>query len=232
MITNDLQKRIHDGDREAFRSVYSEYGRGVYINALKTLGSEAEARKVVKQTFLNLHSELLRADREIDIPARIHELADNELLLQRILGGQPSAAAQERSAPYEEPAVPKATPAEPHESIPRYAKPQARREYVPLSDDDADKIAEEAGEPLPPLDRTQAYMRADGEADLRLREEEYAAKRSGRGHGFSRFLLVLFLLILLWVVAGIFMDLGFLPQLDLGYGWFNVHIFPLFTLGS
>ena len=30
MITNDLQNRIHFGDREAFLAIYHEYGRGVY----------------------------------------------------------------------------------------------------------------------------------------------------------------------------------------------------------
>ncbi len=238
MITNDLQKRIHDGDREAFRTIYAEYGRGVYLNALKTLGNETDARNVVKQTFLNLHHELLRSSENIDISTRIRELADNELLLLEILDSKTltqaaSSAAPKRQAPppKEEPSEKRFTPAgPPNRDSAQEPVRRPRRERVSFDDDD--DAATDDGESLPPLDRTRTYTQADGEADLRTREQDRAAKQSRRGRGVGRFLLILLLLILLWVVAGILMDFTFIPHVDLGYGWFNVHIFPLFTFGS
>ena len=41
-------------------------------------------------------------------------------------------------------------------------------------------------------------------------------------------LLSLCVLAVLWLIAGILMSMGWLPALDLGYGWFNEALFPLF----
>ena len=35
-------------------------------------------------------------------------------------------------------------------------------------------------------------------------------------------------LLLLWVVAGVAMTMKWIPYYDLGYSWFNTHIFQLF----
>lgn len=91
MITNDLQNRIHFGDREAFLAVYEEYGRGVYAAALKTLGKSDLAKSAVKQTFLTLYEEILTEMEDFDIPVRIRELAEREITLQRILCGEACA---------------------------------------------------------------------------------------------------------------------------------------------
>ena len=39
MITNDLQNRIHFGDRDAFYAIYREYGLGIYAAARKALST-------------------------------------------------------------------------------------------------------------------------------------------------------------------------------------------------
>ena len=41
-------------------------------------------------------------------------------------------------------------------------------------------------------------------------------------------LLVLLVAGLLWMLAGQMMRLGAIPSLDLGYDWFNAHIYPFF----
>ena len=212
MVTNDLQKRIQNGDREAFRSVYTKYGRDVYLTALHALGSEEAARGVVKQTFLVLHNELMRALDDIDLGVRIRELAENELLLLQIIksgGGEQAASAV--AARGKEPA-----PAEPLAD----AVPAAEEEEeVPIPAD------------LPPLERTRAYMRADNApATSPKREKKTGSFRFGQG--LSVFLLVVFLLLLLWTLAGVLMGLGFIPMFDLGYDWFNRSVFPLFHLGA
>ena len=40
---------------------------------------------------------------------------------------------------------------------------------------------------------------------------------------------VLFL-VFLWLLAGILMDLDVIPSFDLGYRWFNEHIFDFFRI--
>jgi DNA-directed RNA polymerase specialized sigma24 family protein len=215
MITNTLQKRISAGDREAFKAVYSEYGRGVFLAAMKALGSEADARVVVKQTFLNLHRDLLNAADDVDIPVRIRELTEHELLLTKILRnkGVFDAAAQGESLGG-------------YTSAYRPGGASARSVY------DAEDLPEES-EPLPPLERTYAYMEADRVfASKRSEEAPIPAKAKKRG-GFQSVLVVLLLLVLLWALAGVLMDIRVIPAFDLGYRWFNQTIFPLFsTFGS
>lgn len=212
MITNTLQKRINSGDREAFRSVYNEYGRGVFLTAVKALGSEAEARAVVKQTFLNLHRELLNAVEDIDLPVRIHELTEHELMLAKIIRnkGVFDAAAQGGSvgAAY---------------AASGSAASSARNAFA-----GGDPAGPDA--PLPPLERAYAYMEADRVFASRRSGENRSEPGSGRRGGFLRFLLILLLLILLWVLAGVLMDVQLIRAYDLGYSWFNETIYPLFSL--
>ena len=85
MITNDLQKRIHFGDREAFLAIYDEYGPGVYTAIRSALGTDALARSAVKQAFLTLYEEILTATEDFDIPVRIRELAQREITLMRLV---------------------------------------------------------------------------------------------------------------------------------------------------
>lgn len=214
MITNDLQKRILNGDREAFRSVYAKYGRDVYLTALHELGSEEAARAVVKQTFLSLHHELMRANEDIDLHVRIHELAENELLLLQILksgGGDDAVSAVSA-----------------HSAGSGRAQP-----LVAPEQESADGAAEKSiPADLPPLERTHAYMRADGEDTAPAQAREPKSGSARRGQGFSVFLLIVFLLLLLWTLAGVLMGLGFVPKVDLGYEWFNHTVFPLFQLGA
>ncbi len=62
-------------------------------------------------------------------------------------------------------------------------------------------------------------------------EEEAYARPSALGRFFSVMLLILFsvlILVLLWALAGLLMETGTLPAVDLGYSWFNAHIYPFF----
>lgn len=220
MITDELQKRVFNGDREAFRSVYQKYGRGVYLDALKALGNETAARGVVKQTFLNLHNELMCKDEDVDIGERVRELADHETLLMQVLGS-PSGEEAGAAVASHGAAAAAAQKARPDEGFSDNADIEAADE----------EPEEEIPDDLPPLERTRAYMRADGEEDLHAIRER-ASKTPKQGRGIGTALLILFLLILLWVSGGILMDLGILPSVDLGYRWFNENIFRLFTLGA
>lgn len=54
-------------------------------------------------------------------------------------------------------------------------------------------------------------------------KQEQSRKEKGSGFGFWLSFLVLLVLnlICLWIIAGLFMDMGLIPFLDLGYDWFN-----------
>jgi hypothetical protein len=95
MISNELQKRIHFGDRDAFLAIYEEYGHGVYAAALKALCQDAPARSAVKQTFLTLYDEILTGMDDFDIPVRIRELSEREIALMRAVCGEECALPDE-----------------------------------------------------------------------------------------------------------------------------------------
>jgi len=212
MITNTLQKRISAGDREAFKAVYSEYGRGVFLAAMKALGSEADARVVVKQTFLNLHRDLLNAADDVDIPVRIRELTEHELLLTKILRNKGVFDAAVQGDPLDSS----------YTSAYRNGGASARSVY------DAEDLPEES-EPLPPLERTYAYMEADRVFASKRPEETPAPTKATKRGGFQKVLVMLLLLVLFWALVGVLMDVRLIPAFDLGYRWFNATIFPLFS---
>lgn len=214
MITNPLQQRINAGDREAFKAVYSEYGRGVFLAAIKALGSESDARAVVKQTFLNLHRELLNAADDVDIPVLIRELTDHELLLMKIV--QQHGSLDEEMQETED-LVSSNEPA-PEQSSARSAF--------------EDEAAQAKTAELPPLERTLAYMQADGALPRERSQQKLAVRKHGHHGGFGKFLLLLLLLVLLWALAGVLMDIHLIPAYDLGYRWFNQTVYPLFSLFS
>lgn len=201
MNNDELIKRIQAGDKEAFKTIYAAYGRDVYLRARKELGSDTAAKSVVKQTFLNLQREIMRAGAPADLGVRIYELSEKELQLLRILAGESAEAVFEQTAQ-------------------KTAEAGAQSEATAETE-------------LPPLERARGYMSAEetgkGKRKKRVKGETGAQKRGAGAVVLSALLLTVFLLLLVWVGAGILMDLDILPSIDLGYGWFNAHVFPLFA---
>lgn len=146
----------------------------------------------------------------MDIGARLDELAKNEVLLARILAGEDGAAIfaeREGEPPHESERSAEQPAKEPAERAPR---PQKQPEDLPLR-------------------RTKAYMAADsGQSDEVFDAESSDSTSRKKKSVAVRVLLILFLLLFVWVLAGILMDLGVLPKINLGYSWFNANVFPLF----
>lgn len=55
-----------------------------------------------------------------------------------------------------------------------------------------------------------------------------SGKSNGLGFGLGVGILVFGILAALWVIVGLLMDMNILPELDLGYSWFNSAIAPWF----
>ena len=87
MIQSELQQRAHAGDREAFREIYETYSREVYALAQRRFNDAEKSRGIVRQVFLSLYRELLHEDEDIDIPARVSAIADEEIRIRRIADG-------------------------------------------------------------------------------------------------------------------------------------------------
>lgn len=203
MISDSLQERIHRGDRDAFRALYSEYSRDVYLTAQEALQSDALARAVVKQVFLRIHREILDAGGPIDTDRRIDLLTNEEIRIQRIARGDTgSEILQEVRTP---------------RRLDRRAEPP-RTAAAP-------QASQQQGSPM---QRVQMRYVPSGAAGQPPR----SAPQKGIGFGrvLGLIALILFFLVFAWALCGILMALGVLPSIDLGYGWFDRTVFRLFDL--
>ena len=191
MITNDLQNRIHFGDRDAFYAIYREYGLGIYAAARKALPSDSLAKSAVKQTFLTLYEEILTKTEDFDIPVRLREIADHEVFILQLINGDASIL---------ENADPAKAMIEPDQLSAR------------TFGEDADLMLN-----LPSLERDRNFRKPRRGLFLRKPEQKNAKKTAL----FGKILLVLVDLFLLWFLLGLIMGLGYLPAIDLGYTWFS-----------
>ena len=194
MIENDLQNRIHFGDREAFLAVYQEYGPGAYAAAKKALASESLAKSAVKQAFLTLYEEILTQPEDFDIPVRIRELIEREITLLRLVSGEASLTEE--------------------------VLPSARQILDPEQFSARGAFADQADSlpSLPSLERKRAFRRPRKGLFMRGKKRENAYAQTPL---IWKILLVLVDLFLLWVLAGMLMGLGYLPIVDLGYSWLS-----------
>ncbi|MEZ4508575.1 MAG: hypothetical protein R2912_06005 [Eubacteriales bacterium] len=83
---------------------------------------------------------------------------------------------------------------------------------------------------LPPLIRDTSFRRP-AQALYVKRQKQSASDRPKQSAGAKVFVLIL-VLALFWMLAGVLMKLGYLPAVDLGYGWFNRTVYPFFTAAS
>ena len=201
MITNDLQNRIHFGDREAFLAIYHEYGPGAFAAAQDALPTEALAKNAVKQAFLTLYEEILTETEDFDIPVRIRELTEQEINLLKLVSG--SGSLDERIA----------LAADTAEVPPEFFS--ARGAFS----GSAPTLPN-----LPSLERERSFRRPRKGLYQRTKKKPSPYAQVPL---FWKILLVLTDLFLLWILVGMLMGLGYLPAFDLGYSWFGQVLFDL-----
>ncbi|MDO4571751.1 MAG: hypothetical protein Q4C13_00155 [Clostridia bacterium] len=213
MELNEIMRRIRLGDREALKSLIARYGGGVYQRALSKTGDRALAKEITQKTFAQLVLSLQQSEDSDGWQLWLDTLASKHIdALARAKSDMSYVRAELENELFE----PAPAPAmrQPYAPEPR---PARRQPYAP------ERRSAPAGSPprRHPDPRPQPRS-AGGE------EFEPEKRRGGAGYGFGIFCLVLLCLGLFWMALGICMNMGFLPARDLGYAWFNTHIFPMF----
>lgn len=236
MELSELMHRVRYGDRDALKDLIARYGGQVYKRALAKTGDKALAKEVTQKTFAELVSTLQKnsddegwqlwldtlAARNIDTCGRIKSdvsYVERELERELYQEAAPPAAAHWQ-----------AMPARPQPYAPRDNARQAQGAYARPN-----TPARPPSAPPPPRyvpERPPSYA---PQQPPRRRPPENAAPepsfekpRSRFGYGLGVFVLIVLCLVLLWIAAGICMNMGFLPKIDLGYSWFNEKIFTFF----
>lgn len=232
MFRDAVQKRANAGEQEALREIYNKYSKKVYALTQAALGDADTAKSAVKQVFLRLYHELMRAESDIDIAARLSSLINDEVRIQRIARGdfsedtlqiQYTVSAEDDSGSND-------TMVRIHQRMvvtpEEERKTEPKKEPVPVSvpaPDFADSVIEEAKEESF-QDNRYYYRRPE-----RVEQIFEKPKRKG-GNVIITILLILLILVFVWLLVGILMDLRFLPFLDLGYSFFNKNFFEFFRI--
>ncbi len=137
----------------------------------------------------------------------------------------------------EEPAAEEPAFEEPAEAEPAFEEPVSEEpaaEEPVFEGPDAD-VFTEPGEELPAeeaapeeefSEEPAAVPAPAGPEEMSVPEEDEPVRRKGSRVYWVIFVIVL--VIFLWVLADILMYKGILPGIDLGYSWFNEHLFQLF----
>ncbi len=205
MIDDSLQFQIHNGNQEAFLEMSRLCAKDVYLTALGASGNEELSRTAAKNALLRFRRALISSEGPVDSDVMLSEILEEEL-------GMPL---------YPLPAI-----------------PDAVTSSVPSLD---------ADDPVPDEDNmgsnhSHGLSRKNVYSSIRQKsfKETHSAKArnnqtvSGSYSLFSssdRWILIsafFFLCCMIWAFIGILMDLSILPPANLGFRWFNRHIFPLF----
>ena len=240
MQLSELVRRIRSGEKEAVKELVAAYGSAVYQRAFERTGDKELAREAARQTFGQFVAIVQQQqeddgwslwfgdliERNISTYAQIstdmrtieteldHEIVSN-LGAAPISAKQPAASGQEsfiwQSEP--EPTAPRKAETEPLDWRAEQEPAQTRAAEKPKRNERGKK--------------QEPRVHKDSIRD-EIFDEQYRKKGKSSGHGFSIFLLIVVTLLLLWVVAGVAMTLQWIPFYDLGFSWFNQHVFKLF----
>lgn len=218
MNATDLLTRLKCNDDEAFRQLLLAYGKGIYHRLYARSGNREAAKQALKTAFTEFYAALSRVDSSDPLEAMLYtraEKAQDELLChshERVFNEVLN------SAPLPEPgARPAAPPPAPHPTLP----PLPKKESVG-----------------PPPSGPEPFFQAKADApdpwalpgaSAPLPEAEpHPRRRCSPGTVAAIVFLSLGVAAALWVIAGLLMSFGLLPELDLGYAWFNANVIPWF----
>lgn len=218
MQWENVISRVRSGDRSAVRELVATYGERVYARAYAKTKDASLAKEATRKAFSAAISEIKRdpsadgwslwldvlTERSIEESAEISAAVKSiGSELERELF---SAAPSERA-----PLVPTPEPS-------RQPSPEpSRQPKSPQADSPLQQNPAQTREPVRPAPRKTPRPIAE------------TFDEAPRSHGgFSVVLFILLCALLLWVVAGIGMSMGWLPKYDLGFTWFNEHVFKLF----
>jgi hypothetical protein len=246
MQLSDLVRRIRSGEKEAVKELVATYGSAVFQRAFERTGDKDLAREAARQTFGQFVAIVQQQpdddgwnlwfgdliERNISTYAQIStDMRTIESELDHEITGNMPVSSITRPQIVKEP-EPSGWQDEPEPAPIAPVAPSRKDEPDPLSwRNELDPM--QPSKPEQPVRKERGRKPEPRQKKESVRDEIFddsyqkKAKRSG-GHGFSIFLLIIVSLLLLWIVAGVAMTLQWLPYYDLGFTWFNQHVFQLF----
>ncbi len=218
-----LMEQVHRGDKEAFATLYSRYNNVVFRIAYNATRDKDQSIQVVKAVFKDVY-ETLRARGAVqgDFNAWLDGLTMSHLrFLEK---NKPGAQVPVPPSPVFE-SVPVGVPAAPRKLQKTAA---SARESTPVNAyrvETAQPRQERPARRYTPEEAQAIEQRARARLERTELEEEEKIYRPSLLLGIAGFALCAELL---WLLVGLLMRLEVLPEVDLGFKWFNETFFPLF----
>ena len=208
MYLVEIINKIKKQDAEALRELVNLYGKRMYLRLYEKSGNREIALEAVKEAFIELYV-AIRSSQSSDVMESIlYSTAEKkqQILMRRepeqIMDACINDLLTDRADLREK--VVQVQVCEPVEM--KTDAPEKKQESV------VNPISMEA-----PSD----------DADL-IELSVSKAQSHGVGRGLAIAVLSVCAAAMLWVIAGLLMDMGFSPEADLGYAWFNANVTPWF----
>ena len=255
---NDIIQEIRAGNKAAVKAVYQKYAKDVYNFAKSITGDHDSALFATKKTFSILFNNIKRGDEPTNLRTAALKIAYDEAYNAATTGKSvdksTDAYAESESPANKTYLKPKNIENTSYNDEPvasnysyddsydnynsRQSRTPARRQTYqePEYDDYEDTYQDDYEEYEAPKKskrgkQNNSVYNAFDDGDQYNDEyyDEQPEKHRNKGlFVFCIIINIILILVLLWFLCGLLVNLGVLPQIDLGYTWFNNTIYPLF----
>jgi hypothetical protein len=214
MQLEELVLRIRRGDKEAVKELVSVYGSAVYHRAFERTHDKELAREAARQTFGQFVAIVQQQPDDDGWSLWFGDLIERNITTYAQISTDMRTIESELDQEIDTPPPP---------APPAHARPD------PI-DEPEDEIwrptnASQKAEKKPGKTKTGKQKKAKNE----IFDGPYKNQpKAGKKHSLSILLLILLSMLLLWMVAGVAMAMRMIPAYDMGYTWFNQHVFKLF----
>ena len=214
-----LVDEIKSGNKDAIKQVYQENAKEVYEFAKGITGDHDTAMKATKNTFIKLFKQIQSGDEPTNLRSAALKVCYDEACKLAV----PAANDEEDEAA-------KTRVIRPERTAKKRAESYDDEDDIRYADDD-DEQEERRVKRTTDRSKKPARKNYDEDYDYDDDYDDDDEYETSRGAAFYVFLVIniILALILIWFIIGLLINLGVLPSsLDLGYTWFDNHIYPLF----
>ncbi|MEL7609118.1 MAG: hypothetical protein AAGU74_06395 [Bacillota bacterium] len=238
MGTETLRIAPVEESREKLRELFTKQSRALYEYALEKTGSHERAKQVLEQT---LREAVRTPSLCMSRPNFLFELCDHIALTSR----PAHMILEQMERTLDLPAEPSVKAQAPVGAVRRVrAKPQSSSGYDLDQDEWIKKLRESrksraamqpaAGSETRPASHTAPVpgrskeQEPGQEQELEELFDEMEDQRVSVAGKILTWICALIVAALLWCVIGLMMNTRLIPWVDLGYSWFNTHIYDMF----
>lgn len=201
MDAQEILSRIKQQDKQAFRRLVTDYGKGLYLKLYGASGDADAARQATKAAFTELYLALNSQQSPDIIESLLYSIGERKQ--REILQEQTMKLTSEY--------------------LGETVELPASKKVKELRAETAKPIQPVAAEEM--NSEAEPEVKTPGDIPVVIQPEKSAQKDAG----FWQVVLALLVIAGLWAALGALMGEGYLPKYDLGYSWFNMNIADWFT---